>query len=99
MGNDSYKYQVDERKKYQKIEAVEDKWIRIHKDFSPYVDEHILFRCMKEAFNLVDIVMGNKIYGFKSWFIYDLYFKIWIKLYEISEFRKKEIFSDSSTYT
>ena len=66
MGNDSYKYQVDERKKYQKIEAVEDKWIRIHKDFSPYVDEHILFRCMKEAFNLVDIVMGNKIYGFKN---------------------------------
>lgn len=66
MGNDSYKYQVDERKKYQKIEAVEDKWIRIHKDFSPYVDEHILFRCMKEAFNLADIVMGNKVYGFKN---------------------------------
>jgi len=49
---------------------VTKKWIANYGKLSRYADFDAYIACIKEAFNMVDIVMGNTIYNFRNRFTY-----------------------------
>lgn len=47
---------------YQDYQSVTQKWIKIYGNLSAFCEIDRYIECIKEAFNLVDIVMGNILY-------------------------------------
>lgn len=56
------------RELYNNRAYVTEKWISNYGKLSQFADYETYIRCIKEAFNLVDIVMGNTIYNFRHRF-------------------------------
>ena len=62
-------YRYNQNLKYQNPDAVKEKWIKIHKNINMYTDPNTMLQSVREAFTLVECVMGNILHNYREQYI------------------------------
>lgn len=62
-------YRKNQNLKYHDPEAVREKWIRIFRNINPYTDPSTMLQSVREAFTLLECVMGNALQDYREQYI------------------------------